>query len=91
MAFGCPGWQGSARVQSEGLNVIGRDIVSEGRRAVVRLAGWLARQDHALDNARRASTEVSQRRVERDEVTIYLDGLEPRSTQRWGGARARRR
>ncbi len=51
------------------------DIVSGGRQAVARLADWLGDQERALDNARRASTEVSRRRVERDEVTIYLDGL----------------
>ncbi len=64
-------------------------IVSEllygGRHLAVRLAGWLAGQDKALTNARRASTAASQRRVERDEVAIYLDALEdseePVSTQ----------
>jgi hypothetical protein len=69
--------------------VIVRDIVSDGRRVVVRLAGWLARQDQALDNARRASTEVSRRRVERDEVEIYLDTLQAPSTDEWGGTTAR--
>jgi len=66
-------------VQDEGQSVIVWDIVSGGvsggRQVVVRLAGWLAGQEQALVNARRASTEVSRRRVERDEVTIYLDGL----------------
>jgi len=56
--------------------VIVRDIVSGGRRVTVQLASWLAGQDRALSNARRASTEVSRRRVERDEVTIYLDELD---------------
>jgi hypothetical protein len=53
-----------------------RDIVSIGRRVAVQLTGWLASQERAVTNARRASTEVSRRRVERDEVTIYLDALE---------------
>jgi hypothetical protein len=58
--------------------VILRDIRSGGRRVAVGLAGWIAGQDRALANARRASTEVSQRRVERDEVTIYVDALHDR-------------
>jgi hypothetical protein len=67
-----------------------------GRRVVVQLAGVLAGQDQALRNARRASTEVSRRRVERDEVAIYLDaldepsagarGADDRGTGRDGGA-----
>jgi hypothetical protein len=68
--------------------VIEKDIVSAGRRVVVGLASWLAGQEQALDNARSASTEVSRRRVERDEVAIYLDALHPVvedevSTEQW--------
>jgi hypothetical protein len=57
--------------------LIVKDIVSAGRRVAVGLASWLAGQEQALDNARRASTEVSRRRVERDEVAIYLDAMQP--------------
>ena len=78
LAIGGPGWQGVAGWDSEGLNVILRDIRSGGRRVAVGLAGWIAGQDRALTNARRASTEVSRRRVERDEVTIYVDALRDR-------------
>ena len=53
------------------------DILSAGRRVAVAAAARLAAQDKALDNARRASTEVSRRRVERDEVSLYLEGLTP--------------
>ena len=70
------GWQGVAGLSSEGLEVVVKDIVSVGRRIAAGLAGLVAGQQQALDNARRASTEVSRRRVERDEVSIYLDGLE---------------
>jgi hypothetical protein len=68
--------------------VIVKDIVSAGRRVVVGLASWLAGQEQALDNARSASTEVSRRRVERDEVAIYLDVMHPAredavSTDEW--------
>ena len=56
--------------------MIVKDIVSAGRRLAVGLASWLAGQEQALDNARRASTDVSRRRVERDEVSIYLDTLQ---------------
>ena len=66
-----------------------RDIVSDGRRAAVQLAEWLARQDRALHNARRASTEVSRRRVERDEIDIYLDSLHEPSRNEWPGASAK--
>ena len=51
--------------------------MSAGRRIAAGLADVLAGQQQALDNARRASTEVSRRRVERDEVSIYLAGLRP--------------
>ena len=57
--------------------MIGSDIVSAGRRVVVGLASWLAGQDQALDNARRASTVVSRRRVEREAIAIYLEELNP--------------
>lgn len=68
--------------------MIVKDIVSAGRRVVVGLAGWLAGQEQALDNARSASTEVSRRRVERDEVAIFLDAMDPGdedavSTEEW--------
>jgi hypothetical protein len=82
-------WRGC----DEGQKLIVKDIVSGGRRVVVGLASWLAGQDQALSNARRATTEVSRRRVERDEVDIYLDALdnpgETASTQEWPGASAR--
>ena len=71
-----------------------REIGTVGRRFAVGLASWLAGQERALDNARHASTEVSRRRVERDEVAIYLDerhpvdGGEP-STQQWPDRSAR--
>ena len=57
--------------------MIVRDIVAAGRRIAAGLADVLAGQQQALDNARRASTEFSRRRVERDEVSIYLEGLRP--------------
>ena len=50
--------------------------MSVGRRVVVQLAEVLAGQQQALHNARRASTEVSRGRVERDEVAIFLDALD---------------
>ena len=80
--------------ESEGQSVIVSDIVSAGRRVVVGLASWLAGQDQALDNARRASTVVSRRRVERDAIEIYLDELHPAqeaelSTEEWPGTSAR--
>ena len=65
-------WSGQ---ESKGQSVIVRDIVSVGRRFAVGFAGWLAGQEQALVNARRASTEVSRRRVEREEVSIFLDEL----------------
>jgi hypothetical protein len=73
--------------------VIVNDIVSAGRRVVVGLAGWLAGQEQALDNARRASTVVSRRRVEREAIAIYLDELHPAepsdlSAQEWPGTSA---
>ena len=36
----------------------------------------LADQETALTNARRASTQLLRRRVERDEVELYLDDLD---------------
>ncbi len=77
-----------AGAESKGQDVNVKDIVAVGRRVAVGLASWVAGQDHALANARRASTEVSRRRVERDEVLIYLDelhhkqGVEP-SGEQW--------
>ena len=70
------------------------DIVSAGRRVVVGLASWLAGQDQALHNARRASTVVSRRRVEREAIAIYLDELNPAdeadlSTEEWPGTSAK--
>ena len=69
------------------------DIVTAGRRVVVGLATWLAGQEQSLDNARHASTEVSRRRVEREEVTLYLDELHPAeddgpSSEQWPGSSA---
>ena len=66
-----------------------KDIVDDGRRAAVQLAEWLARQDRALHNARKASTEVSQRRVEHDEIEIYLDSLRTPSRKEWSDSSAR--
>ena len=40
-----------------------------------RLGSHLANQETALTNARRASTHLLRRRVERDEVELYLDDL----------------
>ena len=51
-------------------------IVSGGLRVAAGLTSWLAGQEQALRNARRASTEVSRRRIERDEVQIYLESLD---------------
>jgi hypothetical protein len=39
----------------------------------------LGSQSRAIDNARTASTELSQRRVEREAVEIFLDRLHARS------------
>ena len=85
---------GCAGAESKGQSVIESDSVSAGRRVVVGLASWLAGQDQALENARRASTVVSRRRVERDAVEIYLDQLTPAeeadlSTEEWPGSSAR--
>jgi len=43
-----------------------------------RLGSHLANQETALTNARRASTHLLRRRVERDEVELYLGDLEAR-------------
>jgi hypothetical protein len=43
-----------------------------------RLGSHLANQETALTNARRASTHLLRRRVERDEVELYFDDLESR-------------
>jgi hypothetical protein len=43
-----------------------------------RLSAHLANQETALTNARRASTHLLRRRVERDEVELYLDDLQSR-------------
>ena len=43
-----------------------------------RLGSHLANQETALTNARRASTHLLRRRVERDEVELYLDDLDAR-------------
>jgi hypothetical protein len=40
-----------------------------------RLGSHLASQETALTNARRASTHLLRRRVERDEVELYLEDL----------------
>jgi hypothetical protein len=59
--------------------VILREVLDGGRRVAVGLAGWMAGQDRALSNARRASTEASRQRVERDDVAIYLDAIDERN------------
>jgi hypothetical protein len=83
-------WQGEGRGRrAEDLNVRLKDIVDDGRRTAVQLAEWLARQDRALHNARKASTEVSQRRVEHDEIEIYLDSLQTPSKNEWATSSAR--
>ena len=41
-----------------------------------RLGDRVASQETALTNARRASTVLLRRRVERDEVAIFLDDLD---------------
>jgi hypothetical protein len=46
-----------------------------------RLLDWLLRHDQALTNARAAATELSRRRVEREEVEIYLDERRRRVTK----------
>ena len=38
-----------------------------------RLVDWLMRPDKATANARTAATAMSRRRVEREEVQIYLE------------------
>ena len=55
-----------------------------------RLGSHLANQETALTNARRASTDLPRRRVERDEVELYLDDLEsrPEGPEERRGARA---
>ena len=53
-------------------------IQSAWRQAVTwgtRLGARLADQETALTNARRASTQLLRKRVERDEVELYLDDL----------------
>jgi len=40
------------------------------------LLGALMGQDRAVANARAAATELSRRRVEREEVALYLDARE---------------
>ncbi|HET6562097.1 MAG TPA: hypothetical protein VFG72_09495 [Marmoricola sp.] len=52
-------------------------------------------QDKAVANARAAATALSRRRVEHDEVELYLESLRPGadvasvSPDAWGGAPAR--
>jgi hypothetical protein len=45
------------------------------RRLIERLAG----PERAVRNARTACTELSRRRLERDEVELFLEGLDARS------------
>jgi hypothetical protein len=47
---------------------------------VERLLLRLGDQSRALDNARLASTQLARRRVEREEVEIFLDRLATRSS-----------
>ena len=42
-----------------------------------RVGEVVSSQEVALTNARRASTQASRRRVEREAVEIYLDEMEP--------------
>ena len=55
----------------------------------------LVGQDKAVANARAAATELSRRRVERDEIDLYLEALRPGAapptvaTDGWAGAPAR--
>jgi hypothetical protein len=68
---------GAARGESRGERVIQsawRQAWSWG----TRLGSQLANQETALTNARRASTHLLRRRVERDEVELYLGHLESR-------------
>lgn len=56
------------------------DVVGRGGRLLVTMARDLGQalsdQERALDNARRATTALSRKRVERDEVDLYLEDLE---------------
>jgi hypothetical protein len=63
---------------------------------IVRELLWaLLGQEKAVANARTAATVLSRRRVERDEVELYLESLdavadpEPVSPDVWSGAPAR--
>ena len=59
------------------------------------LLGSLFGQEKAVANARSAATAMSRRRVERDEVELYLEELRGEadvtsvSRDDWGGAPAR--
>jgi hypothetical protein len=51
-------------------------VTSEVERAMVRFWRWArASNERAVDNARAAATELGRRRVERDEVELYLAEL----------------
>jgi hypothetical protein len=48
---------------------------------MVRFWRWgRASNERAVGNARAAATELSRRRIERDDVAIFLAGLEERRT-----------
>ena len=46
-----------------------------------RVVEWLMRPDKAVANARTAATAMSRKRVEREEVEIYLDERRRRVTK----------
>ena len=56
------------------IQSVWRQARSWGTRVGIQLSS----QETSLVNARRASTQLSRRRVERDEVDIFLDDLEDR-------------
>ena len=53
-------------------------VWSQARTWATRVGDQLASQEVAISNARRASTQLLRRRVERDEVEIFLDDLDER-------------
>jgi hypothetical protein len=80
MAFVGPCWQGedheAAAGPAEREEAVRVQFPVQWWDVVRAWGAQLASQDRALHNARRASTALLRRRVERDEVALYLDGLE---------------
>jgi hypothetical protein len=58
-----------------------RGMLFEGSEMVRALLARLGSQDRALANARSAATELSRRRLEREEVELFLADRRERATR----------